>query len=54
MTLEEGTEVLYKVSEYYAPEFDFGIKWNDPELGIDWGVSNEEFFLSEKIKINLF
>ena len=48
MTLEKNTEVIYKVSDYYAPEFDFGIKWNDPQLGIDWGEGNEHVTLSEK------
>ena len=32
ITLESNIEILYKVSNYYAPKFDFGIKWNDSEL----------------------
>lgn len=35
-TLEPGTEVLYKVSDFYAPEAEQGLLWNDPELGIAW------------------
>lgn len=35
-TLEPGTEVLYKVSDVYAPEAEGGLLWNDPELGIAW------------------
>lgn len=35
-TLEPGSEVLYKVNEFYAPEAEQGLLWNDPELGIDW------------------
>lgn len=45
-TLVRNTEVLYKVDQFYSPEHDKGIRWNDPEIGIDWPVS--EPILSEK------
>lgn len=38
VTLQDDTEVLYKVTDYYAPDRDRGILWNDPALEIDWGL----------------
>ncbi len=50
MTLEPDTEVIYKVSNYYAAEHDKGLLWNDPALGIAWPVREEEAILSDKDK----
>ena len=48
MTLEPDTEVLYKVSDYYAPDHDEGLLWNDPALGIEWPIPAAEAILSDK------
>ena len=37
-TLCDNTHVLYKASAYYRQEFDAGVRWNDPEMGINWPV----------------
>lgn len=39
LTLTDETEFLYKADNFYAPEAEGGIRWNDPELAIDWGIS---------------
>lgn len=39
MTLTEDVEVQYKVNELYAPEFDRGIAWDDPQIGIKWPMN---------------
>ncbi len=48
VTLTDDVEFLYKADNPYAPEADAGILWNDPELGIDWGVDDP--ILSDKDK----
>jgi dTDP-4-dehydrorhamnose 3,5-epimerase len=48
LTLENDCEVLYKVTDYYAPECDRGIAWNDPALGIEWPLPSTEIILSQK------
>lgn len=47
-TLEPDTEVLYKVDAYYDPAVDFGVAWDDPALGIEWGVTPANAVLSGK------
>lgn len=36
LVLKEGTEFLYKTTDYYAPQFERCVRWDDPEIGIDW------------------
>lgn len=46
VTLTDDVEFLYKADNFYAPEADGGIRWNDPELNIDWGTASP--ILSDK------
>ena len=44
----ETAVFAYKVDNYYAPEYDRGVVYNDPDIGIAWGVDLEKLLLSEK------
>lgn len=49
-TLQDECEVIYKVTDYYAPDCDRGIAWDDPALGIDWQLPPSGALLSDKDK----
>lgn len=49
VVLSDEAELLYKTSSEYAPAYDRGIAWNDPDIGIDWEIDFEPV-LSEKDK----
>lgn len=40
LVVSETAEFLYKCSDYYFPEYERGVIWNDPQIGIDWGIAN--------------
>lgn len=48
-TLEQNTEVFYQVSQCYFPESERGMRWNDPQFGIRWPLT-ENLVISEKDK----
>lgn len=48
VTLTENTEVVYKVTDYYSPEQDRSIRYDDPDIAIDWPVPDGELQLSDK------
>ena len=50
VVLSDSATLAYKVDNYYAPEHDRGIAFNDIKLGIDWRLTMQELHLSEKDK----
>ena len=48
VVLSEVAGFTYKVTDYYAPQSERTILWNDPELGIGWPIAEEEAIVSEK------
>lgn len=47
LTLEEGTEFLYKCNRFYDPSSEGGIVWDDTELAIDWRKYLDEYGISD-------
>ena len=49
LVLSETAEFQYKCTDYYSPEFERAIRWNDPDIGIEWPlIDGEQPMLSEK------
>ena len=48
LVLSESADVLYKATDYYSPEHEGTIRWNDPALGIDWPLGSDVILLSER------
>jgi dTDP-4-dehydrorhamnose 3,5-epimerase len=48
LVLSDTATFAYKVDNTYAPEFDAGIRWNDKELNIKWGMEDSEVIISAK------
>ncbi|ELR97933.1 dTDP-4-dehydrorhamnose 3,5-epimerase [Gloeocapsa sp. PCC 73106] len=41
LVVSEQAEVLYKTTDYYAPQYERSILWNDPDIGIEWGLNDD-------------
>ena len=57
IVLSEYAEFCYKVTDFYHPNDEGGIMWNDPDLGVDWpmpeGFTEADLILSDKDKVNM-
>ena len=51
--LTETVALSYKVTDYYSPKEERTVLWNDPALGIDWGVAADAAILSAKDAVGL-
>ena len=52
LVLSETATFQYKCTDYYAPEYDGGVLWNDPDINITWPLDDiEEVLLSDKDKV---
>lgn len=54
LVLSEAAEFLYKTTEYYAPEYERCIAWNDTELGIEWPVKGYPILSKKDVKASSF
>jgi dTDP-4-dehydrorhamnose 3,5-epimerase len=52
VVLSESAEILYKTDDFHCPELEGGILFNDPDLNIDWRISESEMIISERDKKN--
>ena len=56
LVLSEYAEFCYKVTDFYHPNDEGGLMWNDPEIGVDWpmpeGMTAEDLILSDKDQVN--
>jgi len=50
LVLSETAKLMYQVDEMYSPEHDSGISYNDPQINVPWGISENELILSTKDK----
>ena len=50
-TLVDDCEIAYKVTNFYSSECDGNVLWNDPDLGIDWGIDPATATISDKDKV---
>lgn len=48
LVVSDSADVLYKATDYYAPQYERSILWNDPDIGIEWPLNGAEPILSAK------
>jgi dTDP-4-dehydrorhamnose 3,5-epimerase len=48
LTLDDNTEIVYLISEFYSPEHSRGVRWDDPAFGIDWPTAPTTMSLRDR------
>ena len=48
LTLTKDTEIFYQVSQFYCPDKEGGVRWNDPVFAIDWPLDGQSLIISHK------
>jgi dTDP-4-dehydrorhamnose 3,5-epimerase len=51
VTISEEAEFVYKTTNYYSPQHERGIIWNDSSVNINWPIETSQLILSEKDKV---
>lgn len=54
LTISNYAEFLYKTTDYYSPDHERGVLWNDPVLGIDWKISGQPVLAAKDASASLF
>ena len=54
LVLSERAQFLYKTADYYAPEGDRSLRWNDPKVGIAWPIAGEPVLSGKDLQAPLF
>ncbi|QXT40399.1 dTDP-4-dehydrorhamnose 3,5-epimerase [Gymnodinialimonas ceratoperidinii] len=54
ITREPGTEIIYKCSDFYAPETEGAVRWDDPDVAIDWGLDSAPILSGKDAAAPLF
>jgi dTDP-4-dehydrorhamnose 3,5-epimerase len=53
LVLSESADFLYKTTDYYAPQHERCVIWNDPTIGVQWPLPGDELILSAKDRIGI-
>jgi dTDP-4-dehydrorhamnose 3,5-epimerase len=53
LVISDFADFIYKCTDYYHPQSEQGVLWDDPDIGVEWPIGGGDVLLSEKDKRNL-